>query len=62
MIITIIILIVITIMMIVSSHVTDTSSSAHILSLTSLVFTTYLCNRDITTTKKMLLPAISELQ
>ena len=49
-------------MIIVFSQVTDTSSSAYILSLTSLVFTTCLCNMDITITKKMLLQAISELQ
>ena len=38
------------------------SDKTHILILTSLVFITYLCNMNSTTTKKMLLQAISELQ
>ena len=38
------------------------SDKTHILILTSLVFITYLCNMDSTTTKKMVPQAISELQ
>ena len=38
------------------------SNKTHILSLASLVFITYLCNMDITTTNKMLLQVISDIQ
>ena len=38
------------------------SDKTHILSLTSLVFVTYLYNIDISTANKVLLQAISELQ
>ena len=38
------------------------SDKIQVLSLTSLVFITSLCNMGIITTKKMLLQAISELQ